>query len=167
MLQLQVTCGIQDQRQRFTVRIWITHIWRWGLLTNPSPTQVMSPRTTSSQRRTSSSIRSPWPSNGSPSNDSSRTSITMMPQSVRCSSKHTENKSITPSEKVCLLTSRRRRQCLIERDNPLLKQWQKVTIELGANRCWNRSRTKPWTRTVQDSFESTEGANPRRLSDGD
>ena len=34
---------------------------RWGQLTSPSPTQVLSPRTTSSQRRTSRSIRSPWP----------------------------------------------------------------------------------------------------------
>ena len=42
-------------------------------------------------------------------------------QSVRCSSKRTENKSITPSEKACLLVSRRR-QCPIERGNPLLKQ---------------------------------------------
>ena len=65
----------------------------------------MNPRTASSQRHTSSSIRSPSPSNGS-----SRTSITMMPQSVRCSLTHTENKSITPSEKACLLVSRRR-QC--------------------------------------------------------
>ena len=81
-----------------------------------------------SQRRTSSSIRSPWPSNGSPSNGSSRTSITMMAQSVRCFLTHTENKSITPSEKACLLVSRRR-QCPIERGNPLMKSWQKATIE--------------------------------------
>ena len=39
---------------------------RWGLMTRTSPSQVMSPRTTSSQRLTSSSIRSPWPSNGFP-----------------------------------------------------------------------------------------------------
>ena len=45
----------------------------------------------------------------------------MMPQSVRCSSKHTENKSIIPSEKACLLVSRRR-QCPIERCNPLSNQ---------------------------------------------
>ena len=43
---------------------------------------------------------------------------------------HSENKSTTPSEKPCLLVSRRRRQCVkIERRNPLLKQWQKATIE--------------------------------------
>ena len=46
---------------------------RWGLMTRKSPSQVMSPRTWSSQRRTSSSIRSPWPSNGSPSNGSPKT----------------------------------------------------------------------------------------------
>ena len=38
-------------------------------------------------------------SNGSPSNGSPRTWITMMPQSVRSSLTHTENKSITPNEK--------------------------------------------------------------------
>ena len=36
-------------------------------------------------------------------------------------SKATENKSITPSEMACLLVSRRR-QCPIERSNPLLSQ---------------------------------------------
>ena len=41
----------------------------------------------------------------------------------------TDNTSITPSEKACLLVSRRR-PCPIERGNPLLKQWQKATIEL-------------------------------------
>ena len=40
--------------------------------------------------------------------------MTTMPQSVRCSLKHTENKSITPSGEVCLLVSRRR-PCPIER----------------------------------------------------
>ena len=59
----------------------------------------MSPKTTSSRRRTSSPSQSPWPSNGSPSNGSSRTWFTTMPQSMRCSSMHTENTSITPSEK--------------------------------------------------------------------
>ena len=54
----------------------------------------------------------------------------MMPQSVRCSLTHTENKSISPSEKACLLVSRRR-QCPIERGKPLLKQWQKAMIERG------------------------------------
>ena len=41
---------------------------------------------------------------------------------------HTENKSITPSEKACLLVSRRR-QCPIERCNPLLKQVKKQNLE--------------------------------------
>ena len=59
---------------------------------------------------------------------SSKTSITMSPQSVRCSLSHTVNKSITPSEKACLLVSRRR-QFPIERCNPLLQQWQKATME--------------------------------------
>ena len=54
MLQLQVTCGIQDQRQE----VCCAYLDHTHLETNP-PTQVMSPRTTSSQRRTSSSIKSP------------------------------------------------------------------------------------------------------------
>ena len=84
---------------------------RWCLRTNPSPTQVMSPTTTSSRKRR--------PGNGTPSNGSSR--ITTMPQSGRCSSMHTENKSITPSEKACLLVSHRR-PCPRDRGNPLWKQ---------------------------------------------
>ena len=39
-------------------------------MTNPSPTQVMSPKTTSSRRLVSSPSQSPRPGNGSPSNDS-------------------------------------------------------------------------------------------------
>ena len=41
-------------------------------------------------------------------------------QSVCCSSMHTENKSVTPSEKACLLVSRRR-PCPIERSNPVVE----------------------------------------------
>ena len=48
----------------------------------------------------------------------------------RCSLTHTENKSITHSEKACLLVSRRR-QCPIERGNPLSKEWQKATTDRG------------------------------------
>ena len=54
----------------------------------------------------------------------------MMPQSVRCSVTHTENKSITPSEKACRLVCRRR-QCPIEQGNPLSKQWQKAQKRTG------------------------------------
>ena len=56
-----------------------------------------------------------------------------MPQSVRCSSLHTENKSITPSEKACLLVSRRR-PCPIDRGNPLWKEGQEVNTEQAYNR---------------------------------
>ena len=84
------------------------------------PTQVMSPTTTSSRRLMSRPSQSPRPGNGSSSNGSSRTWITTMPQSVRCSSMHTGNKSINPSEKACLLVSRRR-PCPIDRGNPLWK----------------------------------------------
>ena len=49
-------------------------------MTNPSPTQVMIPTTTSSRRLMSSPSQSPRPGNGSPSNGSSRTWITTMPR---------------------------------------------------------------------------------------
>ena len=41
----------------------------------------------------------------------------------------TENKFITPSEKACLLVSRR--PCPIDRGNPLSKEWKKVTTDRG------------------------------------
>ena len=50
-----------------------------------------------------------------------------MPLSVRCSSKHTRNKSLTPNEKACLSINRRR-QGPIERGNPLLTV-QKQNVE--------------------------------------
>ena len=103
---------------------------RWGLRTNPSPTQVMSPKTTTSWTLRSSPAQSPWPSNSSLSKGSSRTWITMTPRSRRCFMTHTENKSFTPSEKACLLVSRRR-PCPKERRDPLFKEqgdplWQEV-----------------------------------------
>ena len=95
---------------------------RWCLLTNPSPTQIMSPRTTSSRRLMSSPSQNPWPSNGSPSNGPSKTSMTRMPQSVRCFWTHTENKSVTPNEMACRLVCRR--PCPTERGNPLEIDWR-------------------------------------------
>ena len=97
----------------------------WGLQTNPTPAQVMSPRTTTSWRRMSGPSQSPRPSN----NGSSRMWITTMPQSVWCSSMHTQNKSITPSEKACQLVSRRR-SCPKERGNPLMKQVRSWTLNI-------------------------------------
>ena len=58
----------------------------------------------------------------------------MILQSARCSSKHTENMSITPSQKACLSVSRRR-QCPIERGNSLLKQWQNTSVKATIERC--------------------------------
>ena len=75
-----------------------------------------------------------------------------MPQSVRCSSKHTENKSITPSEKACLSVSRRR-PCSSERSNPLLKHWQKSHDRTG----------QPIVKTGQE--QNTEHAHIRTLLD--
>ena len=80
---------------------------RWTLLTNPTHTQVMSPMISTSWRLMSSPSQSPWPSNSSPSNGSSRMWITMTPRSRRCFITHTEYMSVTPSEKACLLVSRR------------------------------------------------------------
>ena len=91
---------------------------RWGLRTNPTPTQVMSPRTASSRRLMSSPSQSPWPTHSSPNNGFSRMWITMTPRSRRCFITHTENMSITPSEKACLLVSRRR-PCPKERSDLL------------------------------------------------
>ena len=82
--------------------------------TTTSPPQVVSPTTTSSQRLTSSSIRSPLPSNGSP-----KTWTTTTPLSVRRSSTRTEDESITLQEKACRPVCRRRQWVMIERCNPL------------------------------------------------
>ena len=82
--------------------------------TTSSPPQVMSPTTTSSHRLMSSSIRSPWPSNGAP-----KTWTTTTPLSVRRSSTHTEDESITLKEKVCRAVCRRCQWVMIERRNPL------------------------------------------------
>ena len=57
-----------------------------------------------------------WPSNGSPSNGSSKMWITMTPRSKRCFITHTEYMFITPSEKACLSVSRPRPS---ERGDPL------------------------------------------------
>ena len=56
--------------------------------------------------------------------------ITMTPRSRRYFITHTENMSFTPSEKACLLVSRRR-PCPKERRDPLLKEqgdllWKEV-----------------------------------------
>ena len=52
-----------------------------------------------------------------------------MPQSVRCSPKHTENKSVTPSEKACLLVSRRRVSERTER--PVVERTGRLVMERG------------------------------------
>ena len=57
----------------------------------------------------------------SPSNGSSRMWITMTPRSRRWFITHTEYTSITPSEKACLLVSRRR-PCPSERGDPLWRE---------------------------------------------
>ena len=59
--------------------------------------------------------------NSSPSNGSLRMWITMTPRSRRRFKTHTENMSITPNEKACLLVSRRRPCPKVWRD-PLLKE---------------------------------------------
>ena len=90
----------------------------WTLLTTPTSSQVMSPRTKTSRRLTSSPTQSPWPSHSSPSKGSSRTWSTMTPHSRICFAKHTEYMSITPSERACLSVSCRR-PSPSERSDPL------------------------------------------------
>ena len=76
---------------------------------------------------------------------------TMMPESVRCSLTHTEHKSITPSEKACLLVSRRR-QMSDGTGQPVVETGQELNSELAQ---------------IRTLFGPTEGANTRRLSGGD
>ena len=67
---------------------------------------------------------------------------------------HTENKSITPSEKDCLLVSRCR-QCPIERGNPLLKQVKNKTLNMhciGLSWTDKGSKSSP---TVRRRLENT------------
>ena len=56
----------------------------------------------------------------SPSPTKDMSPRTTSPQSVRCSSKHSENKSVTPSEKACLFVCRRPPSPK-DRGNPLWK----------------------------------------------
>ena len=91
---------------------------RWSFMTIPSPSQVMSPRTTSSPRLTSSSIRSVteqrFPEHQFPEDvDYDDGAIGQM------LFKAYRRQVVTPNEKACRLVCRRR-QCLkIERGNPL------------------------------------------------
>ena len=76
--------------------------------------------------------RVPDPPHSSPSNGSSRMWITMTPRSRRCFITHTEYTSITPSEKACLLVSRRG-PCPNDRERPFVGEnrgdllWQEQT----------------------------------------
>ena len=127
-----------------------------------SPPQDVSPMTTSSQRLKSSSIRSPWPSNGSPK---SRTSTT--PWSVGRFSTRTEDKSITLNEKACRPVCRRRQCVKRERGNPF-RTVAKVMVERG-NPLWkvtkfrgNSENEQIWTLVDQQREQIL-----RWLSSGD
>ena len=101
----------------------------WSLMTSLASPQVMSPRTTISWRLVSSPLQSPWPRHSSPSNGSSRMWFTLTPRSRRCFITHTEYMSITPSDKACLMVSRR--PCRKERGDLLLEEqgdllWKEV-----------------------------------------
>ena len=111
---------------------------RWTLLTNPTSSQVMSPRTATSCRLMSSTSQSPWPTHSSPSYGSSRMWITMTPRSRRRFTTHNEYTSITPSEKTCLSVCRRR-PCPSERGD-MLKREQGLFygVSSGAKR-WKRT----------------------------
>ena len=62
--------------------------------------------------------------------DVSRMWITMTPRSRRCFFKHTENMSITPSEKACLLVSRRR-PCPKDWGQPVVERTGRPVVERG------------------------------------
>ena len=87
-------------------------------------------------------------------NDSSRMWITTMPQSVRCSSMHIENKSVTPSEKACLLVSRRR-PCPTDRGNLLWKEVKKLNTEYAQIRTLWTDRGSKSSPTVRRRLEDT------------
>ena len=79
----------------------------------------MSPTPTTSRRPQSSPTRSSWTRRRSSTTKSLlRTPTTMTLHSKTCSTKHIERKPITLYEKTCLLVCRRR-QCPIERGDPL------------------------------------------------
>ena len=109
-------------------RVLLQHrLWAQGLL--PHGDLFLSPS------------QSPWPSNSSPSNGSSRTWITMTPRSRRCFITHTECMSITVCRSVIVcVRANGETRCL----------------ENGETNGWKRSGTKHWTRTDQNSFGPTE-----------
>ena len=96
------------------------HVTRvWTPLTTSSSPQVLSPRPTTSARPQSSPTCSSWTRRrSSPTKSLLRTPTTMTLHSKTCSTKHIERKPITLYEKTCLSVCRRR-QCPIERGDPL------------------------------------------------
>ena len=79
----------------------------------------MSPRPTTSRRLPSSPTRSSWTRRrSSPTKSLLRTPTTMTLHSRMCFTKHTEHMPITLHGKTCLSVCRRR-QCPIERSDPL------------------------------------------------
>ena len=89
----------------------------------------MSPRTTFSQRRTSSSIRSPWTEQWFPPEQRFLEDVDYDDAAIGEMRFNAYREQVYHSQRdACLLVSRRR-QCRIERSNMLLKQWQKATIE--------------------------------------
>ena len=91
----------------------------WTLLTSSSSPQVMSPTPTTSRRPQSSPTQSSWTRHhSSPTKSLLRTPTTMTLHSRICFAKHTEHMPITLYEKTCLSVCRRR-QCPIERGDPL------------------------------------------------
>ena len=94
-------------------------------LTSSSSPQFMSPTPTTSRRPQSSPTRSSWTRRrSSPTKSLLRTPTTMTLHSRVCFAKLTEYIAITLHEKTCLSVCRRR-QCPIERGDPLSKETRK------------------------------------------
>ena len=132
-----------------------------SLLTSPSPTQVTSPRTSSSQRLSSSSISSLWPSNGSPRTclssglSSSSMSQDRTGQPVVNSDKshdrtgqlveegHEIQRQNSESEQIRTLLDRQTEQILADCEAKVRKH------ELQAD--YDRSRTQNWVKQLSRS----------------
>ena len=119
---------------------------RWGQLTSPSPTQVMSPRTTSSRRLL---CRVPHRVH-----DRATVPRATVPRGLDYDDaaigdmlfNASENKSITLSEKACLLVSRRR-PCPIDRGLCPCVFWSSFDLQMvPAFSCKDNTSKDPFSR---------------------
>ena len=123
----------------------------------------MSPRPTTSTRPQSSPTCSSWTRRrSSPTKSLLRTPTTMTLHSKTCSTKHIERNPITLYEKTCLSVCRRR-QCPIERGDPLeIDRGDPVSTETQKHRVglYLRSKDRQFLRNVAQESVIT---NSKRL----